>query len=129
MDGTMLGGTGQKPLAYQVANLQGIGARERQEDGFAFVNAISPDRAQTEGLFALICDGMGGMADGKVACETAIASLVADFKSSDRMGDLPAQMVQSLRIAGQKVYAKIGGMGGTTAIFCIFNPKRYLFFK
>lgn len=110
-------GTG---LSYTVANMQGLGQRERQEDAFAFCNATDPAKIAGEGLFAVVCDGMGGMADGKEASERAIDILVSDFKSTTREGDLPAQMERSLRNACVGVYGLIGGMGGSTAVVCIF---------
>ena len=45
----------------ELANLQGIGSREEQQDAFG----ISPvDRYEEDGLLAVLCDGMGGMAEG-----------------------------------------------------------------
>ena len=46
----------------ELANLQGIGSREEQQDAFG----ISPvDRYEEDGLLAVLCDGMGGMAGGR----------------------------------------------------------------
>ena len=52
------------PLDYQVANLQGIGRRELQEDAFAFGNALDPDAIRRGGLLLVVADGMGGMKGG-----------------------------------------------------------------
>ena len=51
-------------LTYQVANLQGLGARARQEDSFTVANAFDAAMAREKGLLFAACDGMGGMRDG-----------------------------------------------------------------
>ena len=51
--------------ALRVGNVQGIGARERQEDSFAILNAADPEALERQGLFAVVCDGMGGAKGGK----------------------------------------------------------------
>ena len=51
----------ERLLSYQVANLQGIGTRERQEDSFAFVNALDVTEMRRKGLLAIVADVMGGL--------------------------------------------------------------------
>ena len=63
--------TAPKGPALRVGNVQGLGARERQEDSFAILNAADPEALERQGLFAVVCDGMGGMADGNDAIEAA----------------------------------------------------------
>lgn len=108
-----------KPLTYKVANLQGIGKRERQEDAFASVNALDAKAIEDKGMLALVADGMGGMADGKIASETAISSIVEDFERMDFGGDIPLQLTSSLFKAGEKVAEKLNGDGGSTAVAAI----------
>ena len=51
--------TPEKTSILEIANLQGLGQREQQQDAFG----ISPaDRYETDGILAVLCDGMGGMA-------------------------------------------------------------------
>ena len=52
-----------------VGNVQGIGAREGQEDSFALVNASDPEAMARRGVFSVVADGMGGLADGKAISE------------------------------------------------------------
>ena len=56
---------GPRDLVLLVSNLQGIGRREGQEDSFALLNASDPEVLAQRGLFAVVCDGMGGMEGGK----------------------------------------------------------------
>ena len=55
----------ERLLSYQVANLQGRGTRERQEDSFAFANALDVTEILRRGLLAVVADGMGGLKDGR----------------------------------------------------------------
>ena len=113
-------------LSYQVGNLQGIGARTYQEDSFTIVNAFDVTMAKEQGLFFAVCDGMGGMKDGKLASETAISSLRQSFNDFDRSSDLSVQLKKSIFKASAEIEKLIGGDGGSTAVVgIIFNEKLY----
>ncbi|MBR1471398.1 MAG: serine/threonine-protein phosphatase [Lachnospiraceae bacterium] len=114
----------QRQLSYRIANLQGVGARARQEDSFAVANAMDVSQIREQGLFFAVCDGMGGMKDGKLGSETAIASLRTTFMKIDRNGDIAAQLKQGIYTASEEVEAVIGGEGGSTAIACIIYQEK-----
>src|SRR5699024_11652170 len=60
----------------ELANLQGIGSREEQQDAFG----ISPvDRYEEDGLLAVLCDGMGGMAEGGLIASETTSQLMWSF--------------------------------------------------
>ena len=64
----------------ELANLQGVGSREEQQDAFGISRM---DRYEEDGLLAVLCDGMGGMAEGgMIAAETA-SQLVGIFPWAD----------------------------------------------
>lgn len=113
-------------LTYQVANLQEVGARARQEDSFAFVNAFDVTEIKEQGLLFVVCDGMGGMRDGKAASETAVASIRRSFAGMDREGDLAKQLEESVYLAADEVEQCLGGDGGSTLVAGIlFQEKLY----
>lgn len=114
-------------LSYQVANLQGIGTRERQEDSFAFANVMDVTEIRKNGLLAVVADGMGGMKDGKQASETVIAGLKKDFEEMDRENDLAQQLCRSVFDAGEKVYGMLNGDGGSTVVACILFQEQLYF--
>ena len=113
-------GLPRRRISYRVANLQGLGRRERQEDAFAFINAMDVTEMRRNGLLAVVADGMGGMRDGKLASETVLGSLRADFPNLDRSGALPEQLCQCVRRAGERVFAALEGEGGSTVVACLF---------
>jgi protein phosphatase len=113
-------------LSYRIANLQGIGARARQEDSFTIANAFDVTEIRKNGLLFVVCDGMGGMKDGKLASETAIASIRSSFLEMDRSADLAIQLEDAVYLAADIVEKKLGGDGGSTIVAgIIFREQLY----
>lgn len=111
-------------LTYQVANLQEIGARERQEDSFAVANAFDVTEIKEKGLLFVVCDGMGGMKDGKLASETAVACIRQSFADMDRSADLAEQLKSSVYLAADEVEKRLEGDGGSTLTAGILFQER-----
>ncbi len=96
----------------------------RSRRRFPFVNDRDVVRSRQEGLFAVVADGMGGMASGQEASAIAIASLADSFSSFDRNEALAPQLRQALCEASGKVFQRLNGLGGSTAIVChIFREQ------
>ena len=73
-----------------------------------------------KGLLAVVADGMGGMEDGKLVSERAVAELLAGFGEMDRRADLAQQLRQCVLQTAQTLYGRFRGAGGTTLAACIF---------
>lgn len=113
-------------LSYQISNVQGIGTRSNQEDSFGFVNAVDVTKIRKNGFMAIVADGMGGMADGRFASDTAVSTLRAAFDSFDYEENIPEQLNAAMRRAGKIIYDNLEGEGGSTAIACLFyNGELY----
>lgn len=116
----------ERLLTYQVANLQELGAREWQEDSFATANAFDVTEIRDKGLLFVVCDGMGGMKGGKLASETAVASIRQSFADMDRNADLAKQLRASVYLAADEVGKCLEGNGGSTLVAGIlFQEKLY----
>ena len=102
--------------ALRVGNVQGIGARERQEDSFAILNAADPEALERQGLFAVVCDGMGGMDDGNEASEAAVESMGQLFRSLLEEGDIPQQLREGVLAVSDGIFQRFQGRSGTTAV-------------
>lgn len=107
-------------LSFCGAQLQQTGTRSHQEDSFAFANISDVTLMRERGLLAVVADGMGGMKDGKLASESAIARIKADFEQLDIAGDIPAQLRASMVRANDEIFAALGAQGGSTGIICVF---------
>ena len=115
-------------LSYQVANLQMMGERERQEDSFAVINAFNASKIVTDGLFAIVCDGMGGMQDGKLISETAVQGFTEAFRNMNlrEKSTIPFQLVNACYSVNRTVRELFGDVGGTTAaLILIFDSELY----
>ena len=104
------------PLAIRVANLQGIGEREEQEDSFAVLNATALAELSSQGLFALVADGMGGMEGGRQASEWAADFFVQLFRERDPKRSVPEWFYQSVHVVSDSVYRQFGGRSGATLV-------------
>ena len=109
-----------KPVPeLELANLQGIGSREEQQDAFGISRM---DRYEEEGLLAVLCDGMGGMAEGgRIAAET-VSELVGIFPWADD-SDIPGWISQR----SNRVYQQFRGHGGTTLVAVLLKGNRLSF--
>ena len=115
------GRDGQKPPAerpgplpvLELANLQGLGRREEQQDAFGISRV---ERMEEDGLLAVLCDGMGGMAEGgRIAAETA-AELVGIFPWED-----DSAVPEWVRQRSGRVYQQFRGHGGTTLVAAVLR--------
>lgn len=97
-------------------NVQGIGAREGQEDSFALMNAADPEAFARQGLFAVVADGMGGLEDGKAVSEGAVSGFLQLFQTLNPEGDIPEQLLNGVRAINDALVQRFGGRGGTTAV-------------
>lgn len=80
-------------------------------------------------ILAIVCDGMGGMADGGRASQTAIQMMVQGFQRVEKSArlDIPAFFRQGIRAIDQAIYQfpRENGRGsGTTMAACIAEDNQ-----
>ena len=103
----------------ELANLQGIGSREEQQDAFG----ISPvDRYEEDGLLAVLCDGMGGMAEGGLIASETTSQLMGSFPWAED-SNVPGWIAQH----SARVYQRFRGQGGTTLVAALLKGNRLSF--
>lgn len=99
----------------ELANLQGLGTREEQQDAFG-VSRI--ERMEEDGLLAVLCDGMGGMAEGgRIAAET-VAEMIGMFPWED-----DSTISEWIRQRSNQVYQQFRGHGGTTLVAALLREQ------
>ena len=103
------------PLTLRIANVQGQGERERQEDSFAIANAAGLELQRAQGLLALVADGMGGMEDGKGASQWTAERFLQLFQERERE-DIPSWFYRSAHAVSDEVFRQFGGRSGTTLV-------------
>ena len=115
-------------LSYQVANLQMVGTRERQEDSFALINSADVTKILEQGLFAIVCDGMGGLEDGKLISEAAVQGFVSHFYNLDLESKdfIPVQLSEACHSVNSQIIELYGNAGGTTVVLgLVFDTEFY----
>ena len=80
-------------------------------------------------VMALVCDGMGGMADGGKASQTAIQMMVQGFQQIEKTPNvnIPAFFEQGIRVIDRTIasFPKEDGKGsGTTMVACIAEDNK-----
>lgn len=105
------------------------GNREYQQDNLFVSESKKLAANKKTRILAVVCDGMGGMADGGRASETAIQMMVHGFQQVERMPqlDIPAFFRQGIYAIDKTIAAfpKEDGKGsGTTMVACIVENSQ-----
>ena len=104
--------TSEKTSILDIANLQGIGQREQQQDAFG----ISPaDRYETDGILAVLGDGMGGMAEGQRIAVQTVSCLLNHFPFPKPQTKAVSELIFTCT---RKIYQQFYGLdfGKSTAL-------------
>ncbi|MPM78038.1 Protein phosphatase PrpC [bioreactor metagenome] len=105
-----------------IANLQGIGMREQQQDAFG----VSVLGAYTDrGLLAVLCDGMGGMVDGAQIAQYAVDAIMRDFPygEPEKLSEVN-ELLNNINAAIARRYC---GRGGTTLVLAYLFASKLWF--
>ena len=106
-----------------------VGNRNYQQDALYVSESKVLSANKKIRLLAVVCDGMGGMADGGKASRTAIQMMVQGFKNIEKAPqvNIPAFFQQGIYAIDQVVSAfpKENGRGsGTTMVACIVEDNK-----
>lgn len=95
-----------------------IGTRQTQDD--------SADCLLTEnGLFAVVCDGIGSRKNGAASSKMTVESLIESFRSS-YSGNFPEFITKAVEKTDDIVFDRYGNSCGTTVVSaCIENDSLY----
>jgi protein phosphatase len=106
-----------------------VGNRDYQQDAlYVTPSKILASNKKTR-LLALVCDGMGGMADGGKASRTAVQMMVQGYKNVEREPNLniPEFFRQAILAIDRVIaeFPKENGKGsGTTMVACIVEGRQ-----
>lgn len=106
-----------------------VGNRNYQQDALYVSDSKILAANKKTRLLAVVCDGMGGMADGGKASRTGIQMMVQGFKNIEKAPqvNIPAFFQQGIYAIDQVVSAfpKENGRGsGTTMVACIVEDNK-----
>ena len=109
-----------EPLpVLELGNLQGLGNREEQQDAFGISRM---ERIEKDGLLAVLCDGVGGMAEGGMIAAETVAEMIGMFPWED-----DDAILEWVRQRSGRVYQQFRGHGGTTVVAALLREQRLSF--
>ncbi|MDR0935128.1 MAG: protein phosphatase 2C domain-containing protein [Oscillospiraceae bacterium] len=100
--------------AFDIAARSVLGTRESQQDYARFSQSGS-------GLFAVVCDGMGGLGNGEIASKTAALKLRDLYKAKQKEQPFPEFFQNCAELLDNEIYNLTDGFGdrlraGTTLV-------------
>lgn len=106
-----------------------VGNRNYQQDALYVSDSKILAANKKTRLLAVVCDGMGGMADGGKASRTGIQMMVQGFKNIEKAPqvNIPAFFQQGIYAIDQVIssFPKENGRGsGTTMVACIVEDNK-----
>jgi len=118
-------------MTLSPANAQDIGAREQQQDSFGFSNFNDSAFVLHGGVVAVVADGMGGMAHGNAASQTAVRSFLSGYAAKSPQESIPQALDRALKNANKAVVNLArsagleDGMGTTLVAAAVHHGSLY----
>ena len=118
-------------MYINTGNSQNQGARPYQEDSFGYSNIIDSNVVSNKGIFAVLADGMGGLANGKSVADYVVQTSITMFDSINPQGNISDQLKKIAYYINEnvcKTYSADGGSskaGATLVLAYIFKNRIY----
>ena len=108
--------------SIQIANIQGIGAREEQQDSFGVTDVMNLNK----GVFAVVADGMGGVANGMEISRAITSNMLNIFQSFPSDAYDPVTMLLGMVTDTQEKVRMLieqhgNELSGSTVVAAIIN--------
>ncbi len=121
---------GKGRLTVFPSNCQHIGRRDNQEDSFAFNNIFDTKNKVSNGLLAVLADGMGGLTKGKEASQKAVDSFLGAYEINQHQS-IRRRLEQAAAVANTAVFdlafkdGKDYELGTTLVAAAVYKGKLY----
>ena len=108
-------------------NCQHIGARDSQQDAFGFSDKDDLAFVEHGGVLAVVADGMGGLAYGGEASQSAVCTFLQSYMAKPPEQSVPTALLQALDEANQALSALSHQLGevelGTTLLAAVIHEE------
>ncbi|WP_083900953.1 PP2C family serine/threonine-protein phosphatase [Azospirillum sp. B4] len=107
-------------------NAQHIGRRPEQQDTFGFFGFADGGFRRHGGVLMVVCDGMGGLANGGIASQVAVDAATAAYAGKSPSESIPAAMRRAVAEAHAAVIHHTNGadQAGTTIVTAVVHADR-----
>jgi len=95
--------------------------RKENQDRAIVAEFLVAGKPEMDRTLLVLCDGIGGMANGSVAAEISVASMVSSvFNAVFAQGDV--DLAVAAERANRDVFTQLKGKGGSTLVAVLLNP-------
>ncbi|MEQ1907933.1 MAG: protein phosphatase 2C domain-containing protein [Vicinamibacterales bacterium] len=118
-------------MTIRPGNAQHQGAREYQQDAFAFSDLENADFVAHGGVLGVIADGMGGLARGGEAGQIAVRTFLHRYESKSTAEPIPVALAAALEQANTEVVnlarsaGEAGNVGATLVAVVVHDYRLY----
>lgn len=118
-------------MKFSPSNAQHIGSRSEQQDSFGFSDPSQSSFVEHGGIVAVVADGMGGLAHGSDASQTAVSGFLRAYEAKSPDEPIPDALLRSIRVANDAVTALAraadarNGLGTTLAAAVLHKESLY----
>ena len=117
---------GGDPMRVIPGNAQHIGDRDSQQDAFGFSSFGDRSFERHGGVMMVLCDGMGGLANGAAASRAAVDAVLSGYNRKQPDEDIAEALNRIIMEAHQAVciVSGEGGTAGTTIVVAVVWQDR-----
>lgn len=115
-------------MPVNIGNTHHIGARESQQDSFGISDISNRVLCDNKGVFAVVADGMGGLANGREISAIVTSSMLKYFNEKTFHSELEIELLNMLSTANGEVNKYLGkdgkGKSGSTVVSIILKNRQ-----
>jgi serine/threonine protein phosphatase PrpC len=112
-------------LPVNIGNTHHIGARESQQDSFGISDISNKELCDKKGVFAIVADGMGGLANGGDISAIVTSSMLKYFNENPFHSEPEIEFLNMVGTANEEVNKYLGKdgrvKGGSTVVSAILK--------
>ncbi|MBR2471334.1 MAG: serine/threonine-protein phosphatase [Clostridia bacterium] len=108
----------------EIVAKQILGTRKNQQDSFSATEGSFSSIMEKKRTWSIVCDGMGGLASGEVASQTAVEVVKQVLASALPTDSIPDVLMQAIRIANaevNKISEAEDATAGTTLVCVVID--------
>ncbi|MBV9301592.1 MAG: serine/threonine-protein phosphatase [Acidobacteriaceae bacterium] len=118
-------------MRFSPGNAQHIGTRSEQQDSFGFSDPLNTSFISHGGVVAVVADGMGGLAHGSAASQTAVQTFLEAYQLKDPAEPISDALLRAINAANDAVTTLAreanseNGLGTTLAAAVMHEQSLY----
>lgn len=116
-------------MTVNIGNAHHIGTRESQQDSFALSDISNSGLLAEKGIFAVVADGMGGLADGGKISSLAVSVMLQYFNEQPFHSAADIELLNMVGEANEEINRFLGpeglGKSGSTVVAALVKDYKF----